>query len=178
MHIILGVLGSAVTILWLLHRLAEMGIDLGGLNPWAWRRRRKWRQKYEANPIFGVESPLEATALLMTAVVKADGDMSSDDKRQLLDLFQREFQFSEPDAAALLTASTHLLGRGDEVRTDLSGVMAASLNSFSRGQAESAISLVEQVAGWDGGPTTMQSDLVANIRGVLMPAQAPKGKWD
>lgn len=41
MHIVLGLLGTLVTILWLLYRLAEMGIDLGGLNPWAWRRRRQ-----------------------------------------------------------------------------------------------------------------------------------------
>ena len=43
MHIILGALGTIVTILWLLHRLAEMGVSLGGLNPWLWQRRRKWR---------------------------------------------------------------------------------------------------------------------------------------
>jgi len=46
MHVIIGFLGSVVTILWLLHRLAEMGIDMGGLNPWTWRRRRNFRQKY------------------------------------------------------------------------------------------------------------------------------------
>lgn len=33
MHIVLAALGSIVTLLWVLHRLAEMGIDLGGLDP-------------------------------------------------------------------------------------------------------------------------------------------------
>ena len=37
MHIILGVLGAVITILILLNRLAEAGIDLGGLNPFLWR---------------------------------------------------------------------------------------------------------------------------------------------
>lgn len=178
MHIILGMLGTLVTILWLLHRLAEMGIDLGGLNPWLWRRRRNWRQKYEGNPVFAVESPLEVTALLVTATAKADGDMSAEDKRQILEIFEREFQLSEEDAAGLLIASTHLLGRGDEVRSDLGGVLAASLENFSRGQAESAISLVEQVANWDSGPTQLQSDLVSQVHDNLMRAHSPKGKWD
>jgi len=35
MHIILGVLGAIVTILVLLNRLADAGIDVGWLNPFA-----------------------------------------------------------------------------------------------------------------------------------------------
>ncbi len=45
MHVIIGVLGSIITILILLNRLAEAGIDLGGLNPFLWKRRRQWKQK-------------------------------------------------------------------------------------------------------------------------------------
>ena len=40
MHIILGALGSIVTILYMLDRL---GIDIGGLNPFYWYRRRAFR---------------------------------------------------------------------------------------------------------------------------------------
>ena len=112
MHLIIAALGSIVTILWLLHRLAEMGIDLGGLNPWAWRRRRKWRNAYEANPIYAIESPMEATALLIAATAKADGDMSLDEKKAILAMFENDFHLSDRDAAALLTSSTHLLGTG------------------------------------------------------------------
>ena len=91
-----------------------MGIDLGGLNPWAWRRRRNWRQKFEANPIYSIASPMELAALLVAATAKADGDMSLEEKQTILGLFEREFHLSERDAASLLTASTHLLGSGEE----------------------------------------------------------------
>jgi len=43
MHIIIAFLGTIVTILVLLDRLAQAGISLGGLNPFLWRRRRKWK---------------------------------------------------------------------------------------------------------------------------------------
>ena len=99
MHIVIAALGSLVTILWLLHRFAEMGIDLGGLNPWAWRRRRKWRAMYEANPIYSITSPMELTALLIAATAKADGDMSADEKLAILNLFERSFHLSDRDAA-------------------------------------------------------------------------------
>ena len=71
MHIVLGALTTIVTILWLLHRLAEMGIDLGGLNPWYWRRRRAWRKKYEGDPIYAVEDPIDVAAIF---VIGADRD--------------------------------------------------------------------------------------------------------
>ena len=149
MHILIGLLGSIVTILWLLHRLAEMGIDLGGLNPWLWRRRRAWRQQHDANPIFSIEDPMEATALLMTAVAKADGDMSSAERRQLLATFESEFSLSSRDAGALLNASVHLLGRGDEVREDVGSVMKSSIDTFTEEQAASAIELISSVADID-----------------------------
>ena len=80
MHIILGLLGTIVTILVLLHRLAEAGIDLGGLNPYFWHRRRQWRKKYQGNPVYRMDDPMDATAILMVAAAKADGDMTREDK--------------------------------------------------------------------------------------------------
>ena len=59
MHILLGLLGTIVTILVLLYRLSDSGIDLGGLNPFSWRRQRAWRQKFAANPIFSLEDPVQ-----------------------------------------------------------------------------------------------------------------------
>ncbi|MCP5144724.1 MAG: TerB family tellurite resistance protein [Gammaproteobacteria bacterium] len=177
MHIILAVLGSLVTVLWYLHRLAEMGIDLGGLNPWLWRRRRRWRKHYDANPIYKIDHPMEMTALLLVAVAKADGDMSSQEKQTLLNVFRDEFHQSERDAAGLLISSTHLLGKGDEVRSDLATVMAASLDRCSPAQAQSALELMQRVAESSGAPSAMQSDLLDAARQALMPTLAPKGKW-
>ncbi len=97
MHVVLGALGTLVTILWLLYRLAEMGIDLGGLNPFLWQRRRRWKQQHDANPGYKIDTPLEATALLMTAVAKADGDMSAEEKTELLTVFRRVSHVGEAD---------------------------------------------------------------------------------
>jgi uncharacterized tellurite resistance protein B-like protein len=77
---------------------------------------------------------MEATALLIAATAKADGDLSLDEKQAILRLFKRDFHLSERDAAALLTSSTHLLGNGDEVRDNLAGVLKPSLDSFSESQ--------------------------------------------
>jgi len=80
--------------------LAESGISLGGINPFLWQRRRKWKKQYEGNPVYQIDNPLDLAALLATATAKADGDMSSDEKRTLLDLFQKEFNVDKKGAAA------------------------------------------------------------------------------
>ena len=177
MHIILGILGTIVTILWLLHRLAEMGITLGGLNPFLWNRRRKWEKHHDANPIYKIESPLDATALLITATAKADGDMSSDEKHKILSMFENEFHLIKRDAAALLISSSHLLGKGDEVRDNLKGVLAPSLENFTAEQATSVIDMMHQISQVGASPSELQSKLIENISAILGELNKPKGKW-
>ena len=178
MHVIIGLLGSIVTILWLLHRLAEMGIDLGGLNPFLWQRRRKWRKQYEANPVFLLDGPMEVTALLIAATAKADGDMSSEEKREILSIFENEFQLSKRDAAGLLISSSHLLGKGDEVRDQLDKVLNPSLEHFTKEQAVSAIELIKRISELGGPATEMQSELTHNATVILERPITPKKKWE
>lgn len=178
MHIIIGFLGSIITILWLLHRLAEMGIDLGGLNPWLWQRRRKWRNLYEGDPIFRIDSPMEATALLVTALAKADGEMSSVEKKEVLSIFESEFGLSKRDAAGLLISSVYLLGNGDEVRSNLSAVLKPSLEEFKPKQLSSALELFIRVAEADDPATDMQRDILDKAETILNAKLAPKGEWD
>jgi len=177
MHIILGILGTIVTILWLLHRLGEMGITLGGLNPFLWSRRRKWTKHHDANPIYKIDSPLDVTALLITATAKADGDMSSDEKHKILSMFEDEFHLSKKDAAALLISSSHLLSKGDEVRDNLKGVLAPSLGDFTAVQAASVIDMLHQISQVGTSPSVLQRTLIENISAILGELGKPKGKW-
>jgi hypothetical protein len=177
MHIVLALLGTIVTILILLNRLADAGIDLGGLNPYLWNRRRKWRNQYEGNPIFKIENPMDATAILMVATAKADGDITKEDKSLLLDLFENKFNLSKKDAAGLLISSVHLLDDGNEVRNNLKKFLSSSKASFSEDQAKSALSLISQAAG--GGDTKHPNaqELLNQINLELAPVQASNQTW-
>ncbi len=177
MHIVLALLGSIVTILVLLSRLADAGIDLGGLNPFLWNRRRKWRKKYEGNPLFKIDNPMDATALLMVATAKADGDMSREDKALLLNLFEAEFNLSKKDAAGLLISSAHLLGNGSELSKSVKNFLAASKASFSDAQATSAIELVAQIAGDANTMHENTQALLHQVKQELLPHIRDDKKW-
>ncbi|MEO0424672.1 MAG: TerB family tellurite resistance protein [Pseudomonadota bacterium] len=174
MHILIGLLSSLVTILWLLDRL---GIDLGGLNPWAWRRRRHWRKKYTANPVFSIDSPMQTTALLVVATAKADGDMSAQEKQAIQAMFESTFQLSPKDASGLFLASSHLLGTGEEVRAQLKRVIDPSRDKFTDEQARSAVELLEQIAALGGGASELQRDFVGEARALLVRESPQPGAW-
>lgn len=177
MHILLGILGSIITILILLKRLADSGIDLAGLNPFLWQRRRQWRMKVQGNPIHAVSSPMELTALLMTATAKIDGDMSSEEKQALLSFMEKEFQLSKRDAADLLIASAYMLGDGIALHKNLDGVMRPSLGKFSEVQARSALELLEQVCNIDAAGNELKKEFIERVRQIFDAEFAPQAKW-
>ena len=177
MHVLLGILGSIITILILLKRLADSGIDLAGLNPFLWQRRRRWRMKVEGNPIHAISSPMELTALLMTATAKIDGDMSSEEKKAMLSFMEKEFQLSKRDAADLLISSAYMLGSGDELRKNLDGVMRPSLDNFSEVQARSALALLDEVCNIDPAGNELKKEFIERIRQIFDARFAPQGKW-
>lgn len=178
MHILLGLLGALVTILVLLHRLAAIGIDLGGLNPFLWRRRRTWRQKYEANPIFSLDDPIDIAALLVVGVAKIDGDMSVQEKRALLGEFETTFALTASKATELFGSSAHLIGDGQVLQTQIDDVLAGRRELFSPQQVDSVLEMMERVAHIDGAPTIQQLALIDNVRRCLALPQAPRGTWN
>lgn len=177
MHVILGLLGTIVTILILLNRLAEAGIDLGGLNPFLWHRRSKWQKQFEGNPIYFIESPMDAAALLVAATAKADGDMSSEEKRSILASFREEFNLSKRDAASLLISSAYLLGKGEEVRINLKKVLKSSIEKFTEEQAKSTLDLMNKVCELETSGGELKREFIGQTRQIFEKHFTPKGKW-
>ncbi|MDT0595069.1 TerB family tellurite resistance protein [Glaciecola petra] len=164
MHIILGLLGVIVTILVLLNRLNQGGIDIGWLNPFSWARRRKFRKEYELHPAFTLESPLDVAALFMVAVAKINGDMSKEQRSVILSLFQSELKLDEKKAVELLSASVHIFGRGDDVLGNPSGVLIRTMDKFSQEQIDSVMFMLNKVATAEGEVSLPQQDLIKRIK--------------
>ncbi len=175
---ILAILGAIITVLILLNRLAEAGIDLGGLNPFLWNRRRKWSKKYEGDPIFKVSDPMDATAILMVGIAKSEGDMTKESKEKILSLFESEFGLSKKESVSLLISSTHLHGTGEELRANVKKILKPSINSFSVTQAESALSLTKSLAeGTDSEITRKLFNDIKDSFDTVFKKNEPR-RWD
>ena len=174
MHIILGALTTLVTILYLLDR---MGIDLGGLNPFYWRRRRAWAKKYEGDPIYSIEDPIEVAALLIVGAAKLNGDISAEQKHVAQQQFQSVFSMSERDALQLITSATHLLGAPQIIETQLKSVVEKNKDRFSPDQAKSMLEMMTEVTSADGDSTAEQRDYVDFVRSNFAREEQGEGPW-
>ena len=174
MHIILGALTSIVTILYLLDR---MGIDLGGLNPFYWRRRRAWAKKYEGDPIYSIEEPIEVAALLILGAAKLNGDVSAEQRKVAQHQFQSAFSMSEREALQLITSATHLLGAPQIIDTQLKGVIEKHNGQFTPDQARSMLDMMMEVASADGDSTAQQREFVEYVRSQFAREEKREGAW-
>ncbi len=164
MHVIIAFLTAVAGLLYALERL---GVDIGWLNPWAWRRRRRWMKQLHTNPAFNIDQPMEAAALLLLATARIDGDLSMEEKNALKALFVSEFRQSDRDASSLLSSSTYLLGAGDDVFSRPQEVLQRSLDKFSQDQKTSTINLMTQVAELGGAPSQRQRELIDAVQTVF-----------
>ena len=174
MHIILGALGSIVTILYLLDRL---GIDLGGMNPFYWYRRRAFAKKYGADPIFSVEDPMHIASLLIIGAAKLDGDLTAGQKATARRLFESEFSLSEKEASQLFGSAAHLLAAPQLLEEQLTKLVARSGSRFSPEQTGSLLDMMTEVASADGGLSASQEAFIRQVRTDFPTEAKPEGTW-
>ena len=177
MHIILGLLGAIVTILVLVKRLSDVGIDITWLNPFTWYRRRSWRKQYEGNPVFTLDHPLDVAAMLATTVAKIDGEISKEEKDLFLSLFQSEFGKSEKEASDLLMSSIYLFGDGQDAIAKHEKIMKRSLLNFSQDQARSVMSLLNTIKETDTANSNDKERFINKVNKVFNDQFNAGSKW-
>jgi len=177
MHIVLGTLGVIVTILILLKRLSDAGIDIRWLDPVKWRRRRKWKQAYHADPLFDIDDPMQSTACLMYTMARCSGDISREEKVHILSIFKEDFKLSDREATDLLSTCSFHIRDEDTVKNNLHKFMRPSLDNFAEKQKDAAFALIEKVACCEGRPNQKQQEFLQEIKDAFKPAREKFKKW-
>ena len=174
MHVLLGLLGSLITILYFLDRL---GFDLAGMNPFYWRRRRAWAKKYEGDPIYSVEDPIEVAAILIIGVARLEGDLSAEQKRIAQEQFASVFSMDARAAAQLLGSASHLLGAPQVIDAQLDGLIEKNKDLLSTDQSQSMIEMMLAVAAACDGPTARQREYLDKVTSKFAIRQKGEGPW-
>jgi len=177
MHIILGILGTVVTILVLVNQLKGSGIDFGWLNPFSWAHRRRWRKKYNADPAFMIKSPMEAAAGLLYVAAKCTGEMTQEEKSFMLNAFENSFNLSNRESSDLLSSCSFILKDEDEILNKVDKFLQPSLESFSDAQKESTLALVTELSNLAESPTEKQSALIKSVSSVFYEKHNQEKNW-
>jgi len=173
MHIVLGLIGSIISILYLLDRL---GVDIGWLNPRYWRHRRAWAKKYDGDPIYSMDDPIQIAAVLIVGTAKLEGDLSAEQKSVILGQFEENFSLDARAASELFGSAAHLLGAPQIIGTQLDGLSNRNTNTFKPDQAQSIIEMIEQMAAVGGTMSIAQREFVDILRSRIC-AQNKSGTW-
>lgn len=174
MHIILGMLGSMISILYLLDRL---GVDIGWINPWSWRRRQAWAKKFGGDPIYSVEEPVDVAAMMIVGTIKLEGDLTVEQKASVLSQFEKRFSLDSRAASALFSSAAHLLGGPQVIGMQLDGLASRHKNTFKPDQVESMIGMIENIAVAGGRMSEVQRTYVESLRSNFVSPSPKKGTW-
>ena len=174
MHVLLGILTAIVSLLYALDRL---GIDLGGMNPFHWYRRRAFSKKYGSDPNFSVEDPVHIAALLVIGVAKLDGDVTAEQKNMAQNQFMSEFSIDEREASQLFGSAAHLLAAPQLIGTQLEKLADRNKETFSPDQAESLMQMIVKVASANGSVSAAQQEFIDSVRAAYIEAPQGDGTW-
>lgn len=177
MHYVIGFITAVAGLLWALNSLQRSGVDLNALNPFVWWRRRQIAKFYGANPLHVLDNPMEVAALLMLATAKCDGVVSREEKRFLLQTFEREFQVSGHEASSLLSQASYLLRDETDIIGQLEKILERSRTSFTDEQIESTVDLMHRTASLEGPPDEKRLALIGETSRILGSAKVQPGKW-
>lgn len=177
MHIIIGILTAVAGLIWALVALQRSGLDVTAINPAAWSRRRRWRRLYGTKPIYSLQRPMEAAAVLIVGMVKQEGEISREQKAAVIDIFVKDFHLTEDQAREVFGSSVYLLKDELDLDQSVPGILAPSRESFTPDQAESLMDLLQRVARLEGEPTQAQQRTLQAVREALTTKPADGGTW-
>jgi hypothetical protein len=174
---VIGLISAIAGLLFALHKLQQAGVDLNAFNPFVWWRRKQLEKTYGQKPLYVLDSPMEVAAMLMLATVKCEGEVSREQKRFLLQNYEKEFGLSVGDASALLSQSAYLLRDEEEIASQIDEVLERSRAEFAEQQIESTLELMNQAAEFEDAPNEGQETLIREVRRVLDVRETEGKKW-
>jgi len=164
MHILIAVITAIAGLLWALNSLQNAGVDLNAFNPFTWARRRKWEKRLGTKPMHALQDSMEAAALLVVAVARAEGEITRDTKMEILKLFEQEFGISRSRSLELFSASTYMLRDVLDIPAEVRHVLAPSKADYRQGHIEKLLGMMHRVATAEGEASPAQGDIINAVK--------------
>jgi uncharacterized tellurite resistance protein B-like protein len=174
---IVAVITALAGLIWALSALQRTGFDFNSLNPFLAIRRWRWSREYGAKPIYKLDRPMDAAAVLLVSIAKADGVMSSAQKQALLSMFEQRFELSASEASQLAAATIHMLRDELSIVEKVDKILERSATRFEATQINELLGMMRKVAAMDGSINAEQERLLAATEGYFAHINAPQQKW-
>jgi Tellurite resistance protein TerB len=177
MHIIIGLITAIAGLLWALNTLQKSGLDLNALNPFTWHRRRQWQKKVGQKPLYNLQRPLEVAAAVLIGAAMLEGEISREQKKDILAIFENEFNLTSTQATELFSSISYLLKDEDHLIANMDKVFEQSKSQFTDELSTSLVELVNRVCLLDGPMSESQQALVTGVQKIFALESENQSKW-
>ena len=172
---IYAVLSIAPALIWALVALHRSGVDLNGINPFLWKRRRDWKARRTARAIFLLEEPIEVACVLLVAVAREGSELITEDRERLVGIFMQELKLDERKAREQLKLAEYMLRDGPSIVGEVGKIVGPCRDKFNQTQADSLRSLLPTATGSSHPLTPRQNAIIAEFDAVFR--KGSRGKW-
>jgi len=176
MHVVIGLLTAVAGLIWALVALERAGFRLS--SPFAFFRRYQWSTTYNRKPLHSLTEPMDVAAVLLLGVAKCEGEISAEQKKQLLRVFEEEFRISADEASDLLLASAHLIRNEIYLVDQIDKMLEPSLSRFTEVQIRTVESMMKHIASIEGPANEEQLKLIEGVRRQFATRKRGSGTWN
>ena len=162
MHIVIGVLTAIAGLFFAINAMKQSGA-WDSLNPFLWKRRSQWKSRYHSNPLYNLTKPLEVAGLLILGAARSEGELSSEHKQAVLDLYQNDLHMDQEQASAMFVSSSHFLKDAFPLAEKVGKILEHSVQQFDNNQKQSVVDLMSRIAAFESAPNKQQQDLIGAV---------------
>lgn len=178
MHIVIGVITALAGLVWALYRLQNSGVDLNSFNPFYWLRRKQWERRLGTKALHQLENPMEAAALLVTAVATYETSVTRDLRNEVATLFATEFHMTHAKAIELFSASLHLLREAGSLEAEIRLILAPTKAKLNAQQLASLVTMLNKAAAFEPGAAAAKERIIKAVEKELAPqTRESSGTW-
>jgi len=163
MHILLGLITAIGGVVWALYRLQNSGVDLNSFNPFHWARRRSWEKKLGTKEIHRLQDPIEAAALLTVAMATLEGEITREQKNEIIALFVQEFGVTKNTAAGYYTSSSHMLKDVMNMSAEVKNILRPTKSDFKQNHVDTLVDMLSKISTAEGAANTEQDLLLKAV---------------
>ena len=178
MHIIIGAITALAGLVWALYRLQNSGVDLNSFNPFYWLRRRKWEKQLGTKTIHQLENPMDAAALLVTAIATYETSVTRELRNEVASLFETEFHMSHAKAVELFSASVHMLREAGNLEAEVRPILAPTKTKLNAQQIASLLTMLNKAAAFESTAVAAKDRIIKTVEKELAPqTKETSGTW-
>lgn len=110
-------------------------------------------------------------------MAKMDGDITREQKFEILTMFETEFKLSGSDAVESYGASSYMLQNVVNIIGEIKNILAPTIKKFELNQKRLLVETLSKISTTEGEPTKEQREFIVEVELQFERTKSENPKW-